>query len=1377
MPAKASPAKSRSSSDSFQLLFLSHPTPMWVYDLKTLAFLEVNDAAVEKYGYSRDEFLRMTIKDIHPAEEVSRLEKDLKKKRPSLQHSGQWQHKLKDGRVIDVEITSHTLEYDGQKAVLVTAQDITERQQAETAQRHNRELLLALSRAAQSVQRARTPDQVYRAVGEEVKALDCDLVIFRLDSDHQFLNIVHATFAVKLLRAAEKFTGVYTRDYKVSILPKSIFGRVIAKERGEFVDWTGDEAADMLPKALRPLAGQLVTLLKVEQGVVAPLQTDGELLGLLAVTGSALNEGDVPAVETFATQVAISLRNAQLTQQVQEELAERKQAETTLRENKERYRDLVENISDLICTHDLQGTLLSVNRAATELTGYSCEELIGKNLRDFILPENQGAFEDYLANIRKEGQTSGLMSILTKSGQKRVWEFHNTLRVEGVPKPIVRGYARDITERRRAEQALQESETRYQTVADYTYDWEYWRAPDGKIVYMSPSCERITGYRLDEFMNDSKLLDRIIHPDDLDRYKEHVLSVANGDKPNEVREVEFRILHKDGEMRWIGHNCQRILDADGTVLGRRASNRDITERKLAEQEIQEREARYRNLFENSPISLWEEDFSAVKKRLDALREKGVTDLHAYFQAHPQEVAECASLVRVVDVNKATLNLFEASNKEELLGNLERVFLDETHKNFYKELVNMASGLTEFSWTGVNQTLTGRQVDINLQWSVMPGCENSLSRVIVSITDITERKRAEAERATLQDMIERSLNEIYVFDAETLQFRYVNGGALHNLGYSLEQMRSFTPLDIKPEYTEASFRKTIQPLLLHKTERLVFETVHRRFNGSTYPVEIFLQLIQTGEKELFLAVINDITYREEAEKKLRESESKYRTLIEQIPAIVYMDLLDGNGTTLFISPQVEAVLGVSVQEWLRQDVFGWAGLIHPEDRQKALHAYQQLSSAGQGFEIEYRMTSRNGSTLWIHDRGIVRQGANGQLLLQGVMYDITARKQAETALRESEARFRGYFELPLVGFAISSPTTQWLDANPTLCDMLGYTKDELMQKTWKEITHPDDVPVNMEKLNRAVNGEIDNYSLEKRFIRKDGSLIHVDMAVHYLRHPDHTNDYLMSLFLDITERKQAEEKIRQMNVELEQRVEERTRELREAQEQLVRQEKLAVMGQLASGVGHELRNPLAIINNAVYFLKLVQPQADQKIRDYHAIIEKETRTAEKIITDLLDFARIKSVDREAVPVSELVERVLNRFPAPPPVTVSLNLPNNLPKLFVDTRQVEQVLGNLVTNACQAMPGGGQLSVIGDQYSVNSEQWVRIAVQDTGVGIPPENMKKLFEPLFTTKLKGIGLGLAVSRKLAEVNGGRIEVQSEAGKGSTFTLWLPAHQERES
>ena len=127
------------------------------------------------------------------------------------------------------------------------------------------------------------------------------------------------------------------------------------------------------------------------------------------------------------------------------------------------------------------------------------------------------------------------------------------------------------------------------------------------------------------------------------------------------------------------------------------------------------------------------------------------------------------------------------------------------------------------------------------------------------------------------------------------------------------------------------------------------------------------------------------------------------------------------------------------------------------------------------------------------------------------------------------------------------------------------------------------------------------------------------------------------------------------------------------------------------------------------------------------------------------------------------RILERYPAPKTVHVTLEIPEDLPLLYIDPRQVEQVLGNLVINACQAMSAGGELTITAHQ----EQEMIAIAVKDTGVGIPPENMKKLFEPLFTTKAKGIGLGLAVSQKLAEANGGRIEVESEAGKGSTFTL----------
>jgi signal transduction histidine kinase len=249
-----------------------------------------------------------------------------------------------------------------------------------------------------------------------------------------------------------------------------------------------------------------------------------------------------------------------------------------------------------------------------------------------------------------------------------------------------------------------------------------------------------------------------------------------------------------------------------------------------------------------------------------------------------------------------------------------------------------------------------------------------------------------------------------------------------------------------------------------------------------------------------------------------------------------------------------------------------------------------------------------------------------------------------------------------------------------------------------------------------------------------------------------------------------------NADLEQRIEERMYELRDAQERLVRHEKLSVLGQMASSVGHELRNPLAVINSSVYYLKLVQPHADDMIKKHLGIIEKEVWTSEKIITDLLDFARIESVDREAVSVSDLIRQTLERFPAPESVQVTLDIPIDLPQIFVDVRQLTQVLGNLTINACQAMKDGGKLTMDCGQLTVDDISWILITVKDSGVGIPPENMGKLFEPLFTTKTKGIGLGLAVSKKLTEANGGCIEVQSEPGKGSTFTIWLPTHpQER--
>ena len=276
--------------------------------------------------------------------------------------------------------------------------------------------------------------------------------------------------------------------------------------------------------------------------------------------------------------------------------------------------------------------------------------------------------------------------------------------------------------------------------------------------------------------------------------------------------------------------------------------------------------------------------------------------------------------------------------------------------------------------------------------------------------------------------------------------------------------------------------------------------------------------------------------------------------------------------------------------------------------------------------------------------------------------------------------------------------------------------------------------------------------------------------------------------ELAERVRAEEALQEYSERLEEMVEQRTQELRDAQEQLIRKERLAVLGQLAGGVAHELRNPLGVISNAIYFLQMVPSETDETTREYLGIISSEVRGAEKIISGILDFSRTRLPEREEIAASDLVAQMLERRPPPEDVEVITEIPSDLPPVFVDPRQISQVLLNLVTNAYQAMPDGGRLMISvsedegigrrgdtgtrrqGDSPPVSTSPCLRVSISDTGCGIPQENLEKVFEPLFTTKAKGIGLGLAVSKNLVEANGGSVEVESEVGKSSTFTVKLP-------
>jgi two-component system CheB/CheR fusion protein len=237
-------------------------------------------------------------------------------------------------------------------------------------------------------------------------------------------------------------------------------------------------------------------------------------------------------------------------------------------------------------------------------------------------------------------------------------------------------------------------------------------------------------------------------------------------------------------------------------------------------------------------------------------------------------------------------------------------------------------------------------------------------------------------------------------------------------------------------------------------------------------------------------------------------------------------------------------------------------------------------------------------------------------------------------------------------------------------------------------------------------------------------------------------YVLLCLEDITERKQIEEQLR-------------------------RSEKLAVLGHLAGGVGHELRNPLGAIKNAAYFLNMVLEKPKPEIKETLEILDEEVASCEHIISSLLDFARQKKPTRRKVDIEDVIQETLSHMRVTERVEVVSQLEKAVPPILADPDQLSQVFGNIILNAIQAMPEGGQLVI---KSSVPEPGWVAISFADTGVGIPAEAMTNVFEPLFTTKAKGVGLGLTIVKTLVEGHKGTIEVQSESGKGSTFTVKLP-------
>jgi len=253
---------------------------------------------------------------------------------------------------------------------------------------------------------------------------------------------------------------------------------------------------------------------------------------------------------------------------------------------------------------------------------------------------------------------------------------------------------------------------------------------------------------------------------------------------------------------------------------------------------------------------------------------------------------------------------------------------------------------------------------------------------------------------------------------------------------------------------------------------------------------------------------------------------------------------------------------------------------------------------------------------------------------------------------------------------------------------------------------------------------------------------------------------------------AKQELEKFTKFLEKRVDSRTRELKSAQDELIKKERLAAIGQMASVVGHEIRNPLAVINNSIYFIKTklgTIGEPDAKITKHIKIIESEIQQANGIINEILTYSRQRELQLEKVRINDWLEEVLSVYPFPPHVSVDKLFDPTKPTVEIDKTEMQQAVRNLVGNGVEVMPApkGGIVTV---RTVIPESGWVRIDISDAGSGIPQDVLDKIFAPFFTTKARGTGLGLAVVRKVVDHHKGKVDVESTVGVGTTFKLYIP-------
>ncbi len=755
-----------------------------------------------------------------------------------------------------------------------------------------------------------------------------------------------------------------------------------------------------------------------------------------------------------------------------------------LRDAEERFRGLSEAAFEGIAISE-GGRLLEVNDPFAAMFGYEPQEMTDMDALQIVAPESRdlvrrniasGHGEPYQAvGIKRDGSRFD-MEVRGKTSSYR----DHGVRVTAV---------RDITERLKFENELREAETRFRSAFDdAAIGMALTDSRSGRYLQVNRVLCEMFGYTEGGLL--ATTFNDLTYSEDRHDTADYARRAVKGEIDN--YQHEKRYVHADGHLVWAQSSISLVRDSLGRPLYFVIQMQDVTERKLAEERIHESEERYRLVAQATNEALWDNDFESKTQRWDGAIEE-------IFGYSPDEVG---------DGGEWWEERIHPEDRERVLSSLDEVIHGAGEAWSAEYRLRRADG--EYS------TVVDRGY-------VIRGESGEPVRMLGSMMDVSERRRSEEALRESEERF-RGLSDA-TFEGITINERgwilETNHALADMFGYEVRDLVGKKILDlVAPEdrdLVEANVEADLEE---------PYETVGLREDGSRFEIEVRGRISFYRGRAVRVSAIRDITERKEAEKKLKEAERQFRSLVEQIPAVTYRQLLgeDGqSGATMYVSPQIEAQTGYPPQAFA-DDPDLWIRIIHPEDRERVLAEDERTNRTGEPFETEYRIVTREGGLVWVRNEAIlVRDDEGNALYWQGLQLDITGRKQAEEERREAAEQYRRLVETVQEGIAFIGPENGIIDyCNEAYAEILGLAPLELVGRSFFDFLDEEDT----EKVQRQseLRKEGVSSAYEICITAADGNTKDISATGSPVVNLDGSYRGAVQSIVDVTESRQAQRRL-------------------------------------------------------------------------------------------------------------------------------------------------------------------------------------------------------------------------------------------------------------